>query len=280
MRRAGRASGESDGRIDIGVATEAGINNIITEATGTGASGASLSFLTYDNFLLTVAASDPSPIDLGSATLNVSGGSSKSALCVRHGNRPCVEWIRFRLPEPIWRERAERLERDGNDVCEHLEYSLRRRDTSLGSQTGSGTNHCHDGGSQRRPVRLAVLCDRGVRIYLERTWARRIWRECPAPRRVSRPPRLLRSALAFPACWPLGPCCSARASCRVGADLKLSGVCGRRDNGLERFPIKSRRFVIASKAKQSRAATAALRSLDCFVASLLAMTIQRGRKPL
>ena len=49
---------------------------------------------------------------------------------------------------------------------------------------------------------------------------------------------------------------------------------------LERFPIKSRRVVIASEAKQSRAAAAALRSLDCFVASLLAMTIQRGRKPL
>ena len=65
--------------IDIGVATGGG--NIITEATGTGASGASLSFLTYDNFLLTVAASDPSPINLGSATLNISGGS-KSPLYV------------------------------------------------------------------------------------------------------------------------------------------------------------------------------------------------------
>ncbi len=63
--------------VEIGVATEAGINNITTEATGTGSSGASLSFLTYDNFLLTVAASDPSPINLGSATLNVSGGSNK-----------------------------------------------------------------------------------------------------------------------------------------------------------------------------------------------------------
>ncbi len=63
--------------VEIGVATKAGTNNITTEATGTGSSGASLSFLTYDNFLLTVAASDPSPINLGSATLNVSGGSSK-----------------------------------------------------------------------------------------------------------------------------------------------------------------------------------------------------------
>ncbi len=63
--------------IDIGVATQSGASNIKTEATGTGALGASLSFLAYDNFLLTVAASDPSPINLGSATLNVSGGSSK-----------------------------------------------------------------------------------------------------------------------------------------------------------------------------------------------------------
>ncbi len=61
--------------IDIGVATQAGISNVVTEATGTGASGASLALLTYDNFLLTVTANDPSPIDLGSATLNISGGS-------------------------------------------------------------------------------------------------------------------------------------------------------------------------------------------------------------
>jgi hypothetical protein len=38
-------------------------------------------------------------------------------------------------------------------------------------------------------------------------------------------------------------------------------------------------IVIASEAKQSRATAAAQRSLDCFVASLLAMTVECDRKP-
>ena len=62
--------------IDIGVATQAGLNNITTEAFGTGSSGASLLLFPYDKFVINVAASDPSPINLESATLNVSGGSN------------------------------------------------------------------------------------------------------------------------------------------------------------------------------------------------------------
>ena len=49
---------------------------ITTEATGTGSSGASLVLFPYDKFVINVAASDPSPINLESATLNVSGGSN------------------------------------------------------------------------------------------------------------------------------------------------------------------------------------------------------------
>lgn len=64
--------------IDIGVSTG---GQITTEATGSGTSGAGLALLPYDGFLITVAASDPNPVDLGSATLNVSGGS-KSPLYV------------------------------------------------------------------------------------------------------------------------------------------------------------------------------------------------------
>jgi hypothetical protein len=66
--------------IEIGVATQTatGIGPITTEATGSGTSGAGLTLLPYDGFLITAAASDPNPIDLASATLDVSGGSSKA----------------------------------------------------------------------------------------------------------------------------------------------------------------------------------------------------------
>jgi len=63
--------------IEIAVATKTGISNITTEATGTGSTGADLVLFPYDNYLVTVAASDPSPLDLDSATLDVSGKSSK-----------------------------------------------------------------------------------------------------------------------------------------------------------------------------------------------------------
>src|SRR5208282_264019 len=55
----------------------------------------------------------------------------------------------------------------------------------------------------------------------------------------------------------------------------LSGQCG--------YAVRvycAKTTVIASEAKQSKATAAALRSLDCFVASLLAMTVQGDRKSL
>ena len=68
---------------------------------------------------------------------------------------------------------------------------------------------------------------------------------------------------------------------RPFGDVDDKGRCsrGRLPRSSERFSIKPQpALVIASEAKQSRAAAIALRSLDCFVASLLAMTIQHGRK--
>jgi hypothetical protein len=62
--------------IEIGVATQTGISNITTEATGTGVTGASMVLFPYDNYLVTAAASDPSPVDLASATLEISGDST------------------------------------------------------------------------------------------------------------------------------------------------------------------------------------------------------------
>ena len=62
--------------VEIGVATTAGVNNITTVATGSGSSGVGVVLFPYDNYLITVAAGDPNPIDLGSATVDVSGHSS------------------------------------------------------------------------------------------------------------------------------------------------------------------------------------------------------------
>ena len=164
--------------IDIGVATQTGPNTAFTtEATGTGSSGASLSLFAYDNFLITAAASDPSPINLESATLNVSGGSSSPLYVYVTETGLVSTGSALNFQSPIRRGRASGWSETETTYVSALNSGLRRYNARF--YDGIRHEDCRNGGGQRRSGRLDVLCHRGVRVYLKRPWARRIRRECP-----------------------------------------------------------------------------------------------------